>query len=145
VLDRAAVQSAVFGAVSVAAVPTAFGATLPPHTPAELPVTERPPPLAPVLSSTIPIPALPAAVPASILRKVSPLAPIVVFWTVSAVADVVAIVFAEPVTLTVPPPVAENAALAAVLSVSVPPNEIVDPVLLLSETPAPEVTLRVPP
>src|SRR5215218_4586284 len=105
------VQSAVLGAVRVAAVPTtAFGVTAPPQTPLVLPVTVRPP-LAPVLSRLIPIPAVPEAVPAEMLWNVRPLAPIVVFWTFSAVPVVVARVLVAPVTLTVPPPVAVKAAL----------------------------------
>jgi hypothetical protein len=47
-------------------------------------------------------------------------------------------VLLEPVTLTVPPPVAVNAALVPVETV------MVEPVLLVNETPAPEVTLSVP-
>src|SRR5215208_591002 len=95
-------QSAVLGAVRVAAVPTAFGATAPPHRPPVLPVTVRPPE-DPVVSSTIPTPAVPEAVPALIDRKVRPLAPMVVPFTLSAVPVPVVRLLVAPVTLTVPP------------------------------------------
>src|SRR5215218_2127405 len=95
-------QSAVFGTVRVAAVPAAFGATDPPHTPLVFPVTVTPPE-APVLSSTIPTPAVPEAVPALIDRNVRPLDPMFVLVTVSAVPVVVVSVLVAPVTLTVPP------------------------------------------
>src|SRR5829696_1451846 len=132
------------GAVRVAIVPTAFGVTAPPQTPLELPVTVRPPD-DPVASREMPTPAVPDAVPASIDRNVSPPAPMVVLATLRAVADVVASVLDEPVDVTVPPPVATKAAFAPVLRVSAPVNEIVEPVLLVSETPEPEVAFSVPP
>src|SRR4051812_7469557 len=138
------VQSAVFGATRVAAVPTAFGVTLPPQTPLELPVTVRPP-LLPVLSKLMPTPAVPEAVPALTAWKLRPLAPIVVFATLSAVALLVDRVLLAPVAVTVPPPVAVKAGSEPVLSVSAPVKAIVEPVLLVSETPTPEVTFIVPP
>src|SRR5215204_1256095 len=88
------------------------------------------------------------------LWNVSPLAPIVALLTLSAVAVVVVRVFTTAVapphgftaqTLTVPPLVAMNAAFVPVVSVMPPLNEKVDAVLLLvSETPAPDVTLSEP-
>src|SRR5689334_19234748 len=116
-----------------------------------LPVTTRLP-LAPVVSKTIPL----AAPFDEMLWNVSPLAPMFVLETVSAVPVVVSIVFAVPVTLTVPPPVAlkpapevvsmlrppllkvivcpepvdENAADAPVLSVFVVPLNVVEPPVL---------------
>ena len=66
-----------------------------------VPVTVNAP--APVLLSTMP---LAAPFDAITLRKVRPLAPMVVLATLSAVPVVVASVFVDPVTLTVPPPVA---------------------------------------
>jgi hypothetical protein len=86
-----------------------------------------------------------AAVPAEILRNFKPPAPIVVFATLSAVPVVVVRVLAVSVDVTVPPPVATKAGLVPVLSVRVPVKPIVEPVLLVSETPAPEVTFIVPP
>src|SRR5215208_5292627 len=119
-------QSAVLGAVRVAAVPTAFGATAPPHRPPVLPVTVRPPE-DPVVSSTIPTPAVPEAVPALIDRKVRPLAPLV-----------------APVTLTVPPLMAVKAALAPVERTS-PPLKVMVPLSLLSRlTPVPPVAVTEP-
>src|SRR5437899_2073397 len=60
------------------------GETEPPQNPLELPVTVRPP-LEPVVSRTMPLPAEPAPVPALMLRNVKPLAPMVVLVTLSAV------------------------------------------------------------
>ncbi len=61
----------------------------------------------------MPLPALPAPVPAVMLRNVSPLAPMVVLATFSAVPVVVVMVFTMVVLFcvadTVPPPVAVNA------------------------------------
>ena len=89
------------------------------------------------------------------LRNVSPLAPIVVLATFSAVPVVVVMVFTTSrsrriarvlvATFTVPPPVAVNAALAPVDSVMPPLKVNVDAALLpVSETPAPDVTLSEP-
>ena len=108
------------------------------------PVTVRPP-LLPVLLKTTPLVGPLAPVPALTLKNLRPLAPIVVLATFNAVAVVVVSVFVKPVTLTVPPPVALKAAFAPVESVSVPPKLIVEPVLFVSDTPAPEVTLSIPP
>src|SRR5438270_4080563 len=120
----------------------------PPTDALPLPATTRLP-LAPVVLSTIPL----AAPFAEMLLKFRPLAPIVVFATFRAVPVVESIVLAEPVTLTVPPPVAlkpapevvsmfrppllnvivwpepvdENAADAPVLSVFVEPLNVVEP------------------
>ena len=98
-----------------------------------LPVTVSPA-AAPVLLSTIPF----APPFAEMLRNVSPLAPIVVWVTLTAVPVVVAIVFAAPVTLTVPPlvaagpgPVAVKPALPPVESVRPPVKLMVAPVLLV--------------
>src|SRR5262249_60215973 len=88
-----------------------------------LPLTVRPP-LEPVVLRTIPF----AAPFAAMLLKLRPLAPIVVFATLSAVPVVVASVLADPVTLTVPPPVAVNAGLAPVESETPPVRLIVAPV-----------------
>ena len=87
----------------------------------------------PVLFSTMPL----AAPFEETLRKVSPVAPMVVLATLSAVPVVVASVFAEPVTLTVPPPVALNALLAPALAVTPPVTLIVVPVLELRLMPVP--------
>ena len=54
---------------------------------------------------------------------------------------VVVMSFVLPVTLIVPPPVAANAGLAPVDSVSPPENVIVAPVLLVSEMPLPSPSL----
>src|SRR5215813_6735350 len=76
---------------------------------------------------------------AETLLNVTPLAPIVVFDTFRAAAVVVASVLTMDVlfwvTLTVPPPVAVNAALAPVLSARPPVKLIVAPVLLVRLTP----------
>src|SRR3954468_9354435 len=116
----------------------------PPTDAVPLPVTSRRP-LDPVELSTIPFVGPLAAVPAEMLLNVSPLAPIVVLVTLRAVPVVVASVLVAPVTVTVPPPVAAKAAFAPVDNVSVFEKDIVEPVLLVNETPAPEVTLSVPP
>ena len=116
-----------------------------------LPVTVRPPAV-PVLLSTIPL----AAPFAEMLRNSSLLAPIVVLATLRAVPVVVVSVFTSvPVaaglqgfsshTVIVPPPVAVNAALAPVDSVMPPLNvNVAAALLLVSETPAPDVTLSEP-
>src|SRR3954470_24809434 len=108
------------------------------------PVTVRLP-VEPVMSSTIPFTAGVAGAPAEMLRKVSPVAPIVVLTTLSAVPLVVLSVLAAPVTVTVPPPVAAKAAFAPVDNVSVLVKEIVEPVLLDNEPRAPPVAFSVPP
>src|SRR4051812_31756782 len=87
---------------------------------------------------------IPFAVPEPfdvMLRKVKPLAPIVVLATLSAVpvvvVNVLTMVLLFCVALTVPPPVAVNAALVVVLRASPPVKLIVAPVLLLRRTPVP--------
>src|SRR2546423_14245722 len=97
-----------------------------PPVPAEpVPVTVRPP-LEPVLISTIPwLP--PFAV---IDWKFRPLEPIVVFSTSRAVPVDVARVLAEPVTFTVPPPVATKALLVPVDAVA-PPVRLIGPPALV--------------
>jgi len=109
-----------------------------PPVPAEpLPVTAKWP-LAPVLNKTMPLPA-PVA---EILRKVKLLAPIVVFWIFSAVPVVVVSVFTIVVlfcvAVTVPPPVAVNAAFAPVLRLIPPVKLMVEPVLVVRLIPVPE-------
>src|SRR5262245_8314957 len=74
-----------------------------------LPLTVRPP-LVPVLLRAMPLTA-PLAV---MLRKVRPLAPMVVLATVRAVPVVVVSVLALPVRVMVPPPVAVKAGLVPV-------------------------------
>src|SRR5829696_1630877 len=111
-----------------------------PPVPAEpLPDTVRLP-LEPVVLSTIPL-APPLAV---MLRNFNPPAPIVVLATLRAVPVVVVSVLAVSVAVTVPPPVAAKAGFVPVLRVKVALNPIVEPALLLNDTPLPEVTLRVP-
>ena len=83
------------------------------------------------------MPAVPAAVPASIDLNVSPDAPIVVPSTLSAVPLVVASVLFAPVRLTVPPPVALKALLAPLLTMTPPVKLIVAPVFKLRLTPVP--------
>ena len=69
------------------------------------------------------------------LWNVSPLAPMVVLATFSAVPVVVAIVLTVPVTLTVPPPVAWNPPpLVASMSSPPPVKLMVAPVLLVRLT-----------
>ena len=74
------------------------------------------------------------------LRKVKPLAPMVVLVTLSAVPVVVVSVLTIEVlfcvALTVPPPVAVNAALTVVLKLRPPVKLMIEPVLLSSEMPA---------
>src|SRR4029450_6679115 len=98
------------------------------------PVTVRPP-LAPVVLRTMPF----TAPFDEMLRNANPLAPMVVFATFSAVPVVVVSVLTMLVlfcvALTVPPPVAVNAALAPVLRFNPPVKLIVAPVLPVSETP----------
>src|SRR3954452_3365669 len=117
---------------------------VPPVPAPPVPVTVRPAAV-PVLLSTTPFAGPLAAVPAEMLRKVNPLAPMVVPVTLSAVPVVVVSVFAVAVTVMVPPPAALKAAFAPVERVSVLVKVIVEPVLLDKEIPAPEVTLSVPP
>jgi hypothetical protein len=97
-----------------------------------LPVMVRPAAV-PVAFRTIPL----AAPFDEMLRNVSPLPPIFVLVTVSAAPDVVVSVLTIEVlfwvALTVPPPVAVNAALAPVLALIPPVKLIVAPVLLVSE------------
>jgi len=131
-------------AVEVALIPVTDLLLIVPPVPAvPVPVTLRPP-LVPVLLRTIPELAL--AVGALILRKVSPLAPIVVLTMFKAVPVVVVIVFgfAPVVTLTVPPvvaagpgPVALNPAPLVVV-IARPPFEklMVAPALLANVTAA---------
>ena len=102
------------------------------------PVTVKLP--APVLFDTMPL----VAPLAEMLRNVSPLAPIVVLATLSAVAVVVVMVLPLPVALIVPPPVAEKPAFVPVLIVSVPLRLIVALVLPLSVIPEP-LSLMWPP
>src|SRR5436190_23874727 len=106
----------------------------PPTDALPLPVTVRLP-FVPVLLRTIPL----AAPFAEMLRKVRPVAPIVVLATLSAVAVVVVsvltIVVLFCVALTVPPPVALKAMFAAVVRLSPPVRLMVAPVLVLERMP----------
>ena len=122
---------------------------VPPLPAAPVPVTVNAP--LPVVFRLIPL----TGPLAEMLRNVSPLAPMVVLATLSAVPVVVVSVFTNAPaaglhgfsshTLTVPPPVAVKAALAPVFSVIPPLNVNVDAALLLvSATPAPDVTLSEP-
>src|ERR671929_1020316 len=97
-----------------------------------LPLTVRLP-LAPVPLRTMPF----TAPFVSMLRKLSPLEPMVVLSTRSVVPVVDASVLAEPVTFTVPPPVASNALLVPVLAVTPPVRLMVAPVLPLRLMPVP--------
>src|SRR4051812_36868288 len=97
------------------------------------PVTVSPP-LEPVPFRTIPFagPA-PAEVPApaEMLWNVSPLAPILVLEPFGPAPVVVSILWAEPVTLTVPPPVAPNPGPLVVSMLRPPPVRLIvglDPV-----------------
>src|SRR5262245_21373587 len=80
---------------------------VPPVPAAPSPLTTRLPFAAavPVLSSELPTPLVPAAVPAVMLRKVRPPAPIVVLATLSAVPDPLLMVLGlvPVVTVIVPP------------------------------------------
>src|SRR6478752_618786 len=100
-----------------------------------LPVTLRP--LAPVAVRMIPFAGSVLLPVTAILRNVRPLAPIVVLATLSAVPVVVVNVLTMLVlfcvALTVPPPVAVNAALVVVLKLRPPVKVIVAPVLVVSE------------
>src|SRR5215469_11864218 len=103
---------------------------VPPDPAKPVPVTVRPPEV-PVLDRLIP-----GLAPLDETAwKFSPPVPIVVPDTLTAVAVVVVAVLPDPVAVTVPPPVAENAVFPPVLRVSVPPKLIVAPVLPLSEIP----------
>src|SRR5262245_50250716 len=119
--------------------PVVFCTAPPVHVATEVQVPPLPvtisPPLDPVLLRTMPLVGPLAAVPAEMLRKVGPRAPMFVLVTFRAVPVVVAIVLVEPVTLTVPPPVALKALLAPVDNVTPPLNVIVPLVLLVSEMP----------
>src|SRR5215204_6493431 len=111
------VQSAELAAVmdSVPA-PLLLMETVPPHWPEELPVTIRPPldAAVPVFFRLMPTPAVPAAVPAEMLRKVRPAEPMSVSDTLSAVPLAVAMVL-TPDEVTVPPPVKTMPAAPLVL------------------------------
>src|SRR4051812_6858716 len=99
---------------------------VPPLGAAPVPVTVSPP-LDPVVLSTIPL----GAPFADMLRNVSPLPPIVVFATLSAVPVVVASVLVAPVTFAVPPLVALKAAFVPVERLT-PPENVTVPLSLLS-------------
>ena len=103
---------------------------VPPDPALPVPSTDRLP-LAPVLLSTMPL----VAPLDEMLLNFRPLAPMVVFATLSAVAVVVVRVLVVSVAVTVPPPVAVKAGLAPVDTVSAPVKLIVAPVLLVSEMP----------
>ena len=105
---------------------------MPPLPALPVPVTVKPP-LVPVVSRFMPL----SAPFEEMLWKVRPGAPIVVLATFRAVPEVVVSVFAAPVTATVPPPVAANAAFAPVLAVTPPVKETVAPVLELRVMPVP--------
>ena len=105
---------------------------MPPLPALPVPVTVKPP-LVPVVSRSMPL----SAPFEEMLWKVRPGAPIVVLATFRAVPEVVVSVFAAPVTATVPPPVAANAAFAPVLAVTPPVKETVAPVLELRAMPVP--------
>src|SRR5215469_11232444 len=96
------------------------------------PVTVNPP-LVPVLFKMMPLTGSVAPVvlvPEEMLWKVRPLAPIVVFATLSAVALTEAIELPVPVTLIVPPPVALKPMLLVVEIARLPPvKSMVPPVL----------------
>src|SRR5262245_1781749 len=91
-----------------------------------VPVTVRPP-LDPVVFKMMPF----VAPLAEMLRNVSPFEPMVVLATFRAVPVVVVKALPDPVTPTVPPPVAANAALVVVVRLSPPVKLIVVPVLLV--------------
>src|SRR5438046_6158364 len=76
-----------------------------PPLPADAPPATVRPPLAPVVLRMMPFVGPLAAVPAEMLRKVNPLAPMVVLATFRALAVVVVSTLLLPVTATVPPPV----------------------------------------
>ena len=116
---------------------------VPPLPGVPVPVTVRPP-LALVLSRMMPTPAVPEAVPAVMLWKVRPLAPMVVLATFKAVAVVVVRVLFAPVTFTTPPPVAAKAALAPVLTVRPPVKLLMEPALAARVTPVPPVIFTKP-
>src|ERR671910_1598888 len=88
------------------------GAHVPPF-----PVTVRPP-AEPVPLRTMPFAGDFAAVPAEMLRNVSPLAPIVVLVTLSAVPVVLVSVLVAPVMVSAPAPVEEMPGLAPELTVT---------------------------
>ena len=78
------------------------------------------------------------------LRKLRPLAPIVVLVTFSAVPVVEVIVFVLPVTFSVPPPVALKPALAAEL-IAIPPVKVNVVFVLVPVSPTPGPPLVVTP
>src|SRR5262245_23463572 len=90
------------------------------------PVTVSPP-LAPVLFRTMPL----AAPLDEMLLNVSPLAPMVVFATFRAVPVCELIVLFDPVTLTVPPPVALNPVPLVVVIARLPLLKVIVPPVLL--------------
>lgn len=143
------VQSAVTGAVTVAAEVGGPLPTCPPHNPLEFPLITKPP-LLPVVFSTMPF----VAPLAEMLRNSKLLEPIVVLATFSAVPVVVVRLFTNaPVapglqgfsshTFTVPPPVAVKAGLALVFKVNPPAKVMVAPVLEVKLTPVAEALLLV--
>ena len=101
-----------------------------------VPVTVRPP-VEPVVFSTMPLAGSAAAVllPAEMLRKFRSPAPMVVFATFSAMADVLLRVLPAPVTWIVPPPVAVKP-VPVLLAITSPPllKLMVAPALLLRLT-----------
>jgi hypothetical protein len=125
----------------------------PPVVLAVIPFTFRPP-TDPVLFSTIPVTGPLATVPAEVLRNSRLFEPMLVPETLSAVPVVVALLLTRaPVapglngfsshTATVPPPLAEKLVFVPVLSV-MPPENVIVSVLLVAETPAPDVTFSEP-
>ena len=107
---------------------------VPPLPGVPVPVTRRPP-LDPVWSRMMPVAVLLAAVPDVMRWNVTWLAPMVVLAMLSAVPLLESIVLFEPVTVTVPSPVALKPA-PDVVAMSSPPfvKSIVVPRLSLSET-----------
>lgn len=90
-----------------------------------LSVTSRPP--EPVLFNTMPLAGSAAAVllPAEMLSKMRLLAPMVVLSTLSAVAEVLSMVLCEPVTVTIPPPVALKITVPELLTISIRVQDVV--------------------
>ena len=103
-----------------------------------LPLTVSPP-VAPVLFRMMP--ALLLLPVESMLRKVIPLAPIVVLATFRAVPVVEVIVLVAPVTFTVPPPVAVKPAFAAELIVTFEKLKVALPLLPVRLAPVPPFVL----
>src|SRR4051794_30345480 len=108
----------------------------PPEPAVPVPATVRPPE-EPVLFRKMPFPPVPEPPPAVIDLKVTPDDPIVLLSTFRAVPLVVVSVLFEPVTLTVPPPIALKALLPPVFAVTPPVRLIVALVLLVSDIPVP--------